>query len=226
MRKPTLWILGSSNCLPYNLEDTVSGWPEILSQQLKMNCVNLSQVAVDNFFIYNLFLENRAEIQPDDIVIIGWTHYSRKSFILDRDNHNQLSVLKQSLLFKTKKLEFIRNNNSLTAGIKYWMLMKPINRGIKYYDNWFKNYYSEYEQKFNLQSYIDSVTLSCAAKVVSFFYSEESIADIDISQVHDAGCFMEFVMKHNVSISPTDGHFNELGHVMWADQLTSVINNT
>jgi hypothetical protein len=44
----TIWIFGDSLSLPYNLENPADGWPTVLSAQLKADCKNYAQLAVDN----------------------------------------------------------------------------------------------------------------------------------------------------------------------------------
>lgn len=214
-----IWILGTSLCLPFNLENASDGWPSILSRQLGLESVNLAQPAVDNFFIYHCYREHFEKIQNTDIVIIGWSHYSRKIFELDRSNPNQMDMIEHSLVYKTKQHEFIRSNNQ-TSGVDRWINhMFPVTRGLKYYDNWYNNYYSAYEQKCHLQSFLDSVHLTCPAPCLHFFFSKESIENVNISRVSSAGFMAEFIKENNVAIDVADAHLNLKGHRLWADHL-------
>ena len=221
--KSTLWIFGHSVCLPFNLESPDDGWDILLSKKLDYNLVNLARPATDNFFIYQCYLQNKSKIKKQDTVLISWSHYSRKSFVLDRTNQQQLDVLDQSLIYKTNNYEFIRGVNKSVNDSNKWLAMIPVSRGVKYYDTWFENYYSAYEQKCNFQSYFDSVISSCGATYLPFFLSEESILDIDVSAVPNAGSVVEFILKNNVMISDNDIHFNVAGHGLWAEHLYNIL---
>ena len=175
----TLWVFGQSMSLPFNLNREEDGWPYLVSQQLGMDCQNFAKSAADNFFIYHCYLEVRDQIKADDIVIIGWSHPSRKSFVLDRSNAKQMAVLDTSIYYKTKTQEFIRSSNPVKdSWQKFLQLMKPSNKGVEYYDTWFTEYYSEYEQRCNFQSYVDSVSHTCTGLYLPFFFSKESINGI------------------------------------------------
>ena len=220
MSNPVIRVFGSSLCLPFNLDPTIKDWPTILQDTLQIKCINLSQPGADNFFIYHSYLENLKEFKNNDIIIIGWSHYSRKSFVLDKNNQDQVSLIPQSLVYKTKTKEFIRGNNP-SVNVQQWLNMQPKNRNVPYYDTWFNKYYSEYEQKCNFQSYLDSVTLTCPGKYIPFFFSKESVNDINIPS--HAGFITEFIIDNNVSISPTDAHLNEKGHSMWANHILKTL---
>jgi len=220
-KQGNLWIFGPSMCLPFNLKNKNDGWGVILSKYLNLNYKNFAQSACDNFFIYHCYRENLDQITKNDVVIIGWSHPSRKTFVLDRSNTDQMSVLEQSMHYKTPSQEFIRSKNPVDDSfLKYLNQMSPRTRGIKYYDDWFLKYYSEYEQTCNFQSYVDSVKHTCPTKYIPFFFSNESIKDIKIT---GAGGMVEFIQKNNVAISKKDCHLNEKGHVMWADHLLNYL---
>jgi hypothetical protein len=219
MSNPTLWIFGTSFCLPFNLKDH-SGWPAILANKLEMNCNNLAQPAADNFFIYHTYLENQDLIQPNDIVVIGWSHYNRKSFVLNSENVGQQGVIERSIVYKTKTLKIIRSINPV-SGVKHFLNLVPQDRGTPYYDHWYRDYFSEYEQTCNQQSYMDSVELTCPAKYVPFCFSKESVKNIKAR--NHAGFIVDFVNENNVAISENDGHLNEEGHLLWASQLNKFI---
>jgi len=217
----TLWIFGQSMSLPFNLNREEDGWPYLVSQQLGMDYQNFAKSAADNFFIYHCYLEVRDQIKADDIVIIGWSHPSRKSFVLDRSNAKQMAVLDTSIYYKTKTQEFIRSSNPVKdSWQKFLQLMKPSNKGVEYYDTWFTEYYSEYEQRCNFQSYVDSVSHTCTGLYLPFFFSKESIIGIDAD---GTGHMVDFILEHDVAISKDDCHLNENGHKLWADNLITHI---
>jgi hypothetical protein len=103
-----------------------------------------TQPAADNFFIYHTYLENQDLIQSDDIVVIGWSHYNRKSFVLNSENVGQQGVIERSIVYKTKTLKIIRSINPV-SGVKHFLNLVPRDRGTPYYDHWSRDYFSEYE---------------------------------------------------------------------------------
>ena len=218
MSKNKLWVFGTSHCLAHNIIG--DSWADIVSQQLNFELVNLAQPATDNFFIYHCYLENLSNINKDDIVIVGWSHYSRKSFVLDKTNIKQQQVLADSIIYKTKHLELIRGI-SPPGSINKFLKLQPKNLGREYYDVWFDNYYSEHEQKCNQQSYMDSVELTCPAKYVPFFFSKESTDNLRLP--NHAGYIVDFIAENNVMISSNDGHLNHHGHELWAKHIFKYI---
>ena len=219
----TLWVFGHSLCLPFNLEHEI-GWPTILAKKLNVQCINFSEPGADNFYIYSSFLKNRCNIDSNDIVIIGWSHYSRKTFVLDRDNLAQSSVIKNSMLYnKLENTEFIRSEGR-KAPTK-WMRLKPADQGILYYDRWFADYYSAHEQKINFQSYLDSVKLYLSGtQYLPFYFSQESVEDIDITEPH-AGFSVEYITEKQLQISNEDMHLSTYGHQVWANHLLDKLTN-
>jgi hypothetical protein len=216
--KSTLWIYGASNCLPFNLKESALAWPDLLANKLGMTCNNLSEPGADNFFIYQHYLYHKKHISPDDMLIIVWSHYSRKSFVFDKNNLEQLAVYDQSLQYHTGPLTFIRNVNP-PSSVKHWLSMKPRDTGKLYYDNWFKNYYSDYEQKCYFQSYLDSVSLNSPCKYLPLFFSKESVEGIDIDPTLKTEYLSDYISDHNLSISASDGHLNSNGHTILAEHL-------
>ena len=99
--------------------------------------------------------------------------------------------------------------------------MKPKHRNVEFYDQWFNNYYSDYEQRCNFQSYLDSVLLRVPSQYLPFYFSQESVNQID--QQND-NFMLEFIIKNQVLISKTDQHLNVVGHQLWANYLLTQIN--
>lgn len=223
--KQTLWIFGHSFCLPFGLIDSDLGWANILSKKISADIQNFAEAGSDNLFIYHTYLAARPQITSSDIVIIGWSHPSRKSFIFDQHNPNHVSIIDKGLRYKTKTHDFFRSNNPSSMSVSKYKSLKPMNRGLKFYDDWFKNYYNEYEQSCNFQAYLDSVKLTCPGKYIPFYFSNESIKDVTIT---DSGCgsMVEFISDHQVMISDQETHMNETGHQLWAEHLYKIINNT
>lgn len=217
-----LWIFGHSLCLPFNLADTEDGWDRKLASLFQLECTNHASPAVDNFYIYYKFLECRAQIDSNDLVIIGWSHYSRKLFVVNENNSNHKKCFDTSLIYKTENASFMRNQNPVTGNATKWLHMKPKDSGSKFYDNWYNNYYSELEQQINLQSYLESVKYTCPGKYLPFYFSKESVQGVTIDDYH-AGFVTEFIIENKISISKDDLHFSAQGHTLWALHLKETI---
>jgi hypothetical protein len=153
-----IWIFGDSLSTAHNMPSETVGWPYLLSKRLDKPYKNFAQQSADNFFIYSSYYEHLNDIQKDDIVIIGWSHYNRKSFILDRDNPTHVENIDNSRIFKVKDKEFFRSQNPFNdSSRKMLTTLSPKDTGKLFYDNWFNDYYSEYEQLCHLQSYQDAL---------------------------------------------------------------------
>ena len=97
---------------------------------------------------------------------------------------------------------------------------KPKNSTVEFYDSWFNNYYSEYEQRCNFEAYMDSVVLKAPCQYLPFYFSNESVDQI----VRQNDNFMlEFIVENKVALSKTDQHMNAIGHQMWTDHLIKQI---
>jgi len=214
-----LWIFGQSMCLPHGLNEE-QGWPWLLSRQLNIDYKNFAQPGADNFFIYHTFLENCSLITQDDLVIIGWSHPNRKSFVLDDKNLFHQDILPNSLMYVTSTQTFFRSNNIVPSTKSKWISLSPQPSGTEFYDIWFQNYYSDYEQRCNFQSYLDSVRLRIPAQYIPFYFSQESISQT----IRQNNNFMlEFIVANNVAISKNDFHMNKIGHQLWANFLLEKI---
>jgi hypothetical protein len=219
-----LWIFGNSMCTAYKLSEH-QGWPFLLANDLDVDYQNYAQPAVDNFYIYQSFLSKLKDIKDNDIVVIGWSHPSRKTFTLDRQNKSHVDILPYSLHYICNNREFIRsdvgNIESRVNSLAKWAAMSPYNSDIAFYDNWFNTYYSEYEQNCNFQSYVDSVKLRCPGKYIPFWFSKESTKNINCNT--GGGYILDFVIENSVEIDSTDLHLNETGHMLWTKHLKYLI---
>jgi hypothetical protein len=206
----------------YGLKET-QGWPYLLSQELNAEYVNFAQASVDNLFIYHTFLENYKQISQDDIVIIGWSHPARKTFVFDKNNPVHNTALPDSLQYTTATKTFFRSFNKRPDTKSKWSLLKPKDTGLEFFDTWFNNYFSKHEQRCNFQSYLDSVQLRVSGRYIPFYFSQESTAGLNTS--HNGNCMLDFVIEHNVAISDQDYHPNAHGHMLWCQHLLKQIKN-
>lgn len=220
-----IWIFGDSLSLPFNLRPEESGWDQLLASQLGRTFENLAAPAVDNFYIYYRFLQVRNQINSNDIVIVGWSHYSRKVFVVNRENEVHNKILDCSMVYDVGKVVFMRNNNHpLQDNPTKWLTLQPVNSNVEFYDRWYNDYYSELEQKTYFQSHLESVKHTCPGIYVPFYFSQESIKGIDLPEFH-AGFITEFIIHNNVCISDLDAHPNQTGHNLWASHLYNIIHN-
>lgn len=225
MTKRTLWTFGSSLCLPFNLDKSSNPWPKMLADRLEMDCVNLSEPGADNFFIYQNYLYHKNNLLVDDLLIIAWSHYSRKSFVFDKNNVEQSQVYDKSLQYHTGPWTFIRNLNPISP-IDNWIHFQPRDTGRLYYDKWFRNYYSEYEQKCNFQSYLDSVNSTSPCRYMPLFFSKESVQGIEVNTESATEYLADYILENNLSISDKDAHLSKYGHILLTDHLFKLFNQT
>ena len=213
--RKTLWVFGQSHCLPYNLENKQKGWDTLLANKFNAKLKNFAKSSSDNLYIFSTVLQNANAIKKNDIVIVGWSHPARKSFVYDTVQHK--NVLKDSIQYDTKKHKFIRSKGhpkaSLTDSLKKVLSMQPKDSGIAYYDNWYKAYFNPAEQKINFQSYLLATkTILPTKKYVPFYFSKASVEDVK----HTNKLYVaEFIDKKKVAISKSDAHMNDDGHSQW-----------
>ena len=122
-------------------------------------------------------------------------------------------------LFRTK-FQFCPRCLKKCCSIKKWSKLTPTSTGINFYDNWFDNYYSLYEQTCNFLSYTDSVKLRCPGTYIPFYFSKESIQNLKLV---GAGYMLDFIVDNNVAISKNDCHLNDYGHQIWSDHIYNYI---
>lgn len=209
-----LWIFGQSSCLPHGLKDPNLSWINQLSRLVGVDSVyNLAQTGVDNLYIYHTIISKLDLISSDDIVITGWSHPSRKCFIVDPDN----PIIHESLVYPGQPL-FIRSRGPKKGDTKEkWSSMIPSDQGVPYFDIWFRDYYSDIESRLNFQSYIDSVHLKLPCRYIPFWFSKESVDGISVT-----GFFwLDFIIENQCWISDFDPHPNQDGH----DKMTKIFLN-
>jgi hypothetical protein len=215
-KKSTVWVFGQSMGLPFNIDNVSRGWAELISQQLGFECNNLAQSASDNFFIYQSYLQRQSLIDKNDLLFVVWGHPNRKTFVLDRDNPNHIKVFDTSIYFKDNDIEFIRSNNPVTDNANKWAFLAPTPSNNKFYDTWFNDYYSNYEQNVNFQSYYDSVKLTAPCSYVPVYFSKESVEKITVDPTL---FYLDFVVDNKCNISDDDYHLNEIGHKLFANSV-------
>ena len=202
-----LWVFGHSSCLPFNLDDG-QGWVEQLAQSLDIPYENFAEAAADNLFIYHTVMSNLDRIRSTDIVVVGWSHPNRKSFVLDRDNPNHTRALKDGSMVFDGSTEFFRSVGTVADTKQKWSKMIPIPNGNKFFDQWFENYHNEYECRLNLKAYIHSVDQSLPCKNIKFYFSRESVDHPTDQDFY----WLDFIINSGLWISKDNMHPNQQGH--------------
>jgi len=213
-----IWVFGDSLSMPYHLNDGQKGWPEILSLHLNAGVKSFAKPAADNLYIYHCYKSVVQDIAENDIVIVGWSHPSRKSFVYDDKNPNHIDSIPHSFLYESKNTKFIRSRNPLDDRLDKWISLSPKEKNKPFYDTWFRDYYSEVEQQTNLESYHYAVDKTCPGTYVPFFFSKDGVEDLKT-----VGHALEFIISNNCAISKKDAHFNAEGHRLWANLLLNYI---
>lgn len=203
-----LWVFGHSGCLPFGLEHGVA-WPEQLALSLEITCENFAQSGADNLFIYHCFKKNLKHIKPDDIVIVGWSHPNRKSFVLNQTNtSHRLAVSNGCMIFDSDP-KFFRSKGMAARDTKEkWAAMIPSKQGNSFFDTWFQDYHSEYECRLNLQAYQDSVQQCVPCKHLCFYFSRESVDHPQDNEFY----WLDFILENRLWISDIDMHPSQEGH--------------
>ena len=218
----TIWIFGHSLCLPFDLEDSRQGWPHKLGQALAATVQNHAEPAADNFYIYSSYQHVLPKIAATDLVIVGWSHPSRKSFVLDPNNTKQLEIAEQGLRYQIGTYQLFRSHNPMSASVSDWSNLEPRTQGNEFFDTWFSNYYSDFEQRTNFRAYRHSLAQTCPCPRIEFYFSQESVAP---DQVTGAGFALDWIIKHQAYISPNNCHFSVAGHRAWADHLLDYLDH-
>jgi hypothetical protein len=201
-----IWIFGHSASLSHDLNDSNKGWPALFSKLISQPVTNLAKAGADNLFIFHTIVSNLSKIKNDDVVIVGWSHPSRKSFVYD-DRYQD--VVDNNTLFYDSSPPFFRSFNQQSHS---WIFKKPTPTGKKFFDIWFKDYYSEYETELNFLAYRSSIKSLLKCKYIPFYFSKDSVGFEDDSVLY----YLEFVLENNVQISKNNMHANEHGHELMA----------
>jgi hypothetical protein len=193
----------------------------LLATKLQAEDVNnFAQYGSDNLFIYHTIIQNLPRIDHNDVVIVGWSHPTRKSFVYDDSNpmHNQ--CLANGTIY-TGDPVFFRSNNSNNSwsldAIKDFSIRHKSITNHSFFDSWYKNYFSEYECLLNFRAYLDSISTQITATYVPFYFSKESVANLQVDP--KSLYYINYIIDHNAYISKKDLHANQKGHQLIADFL-------
>ena len=129
----------------------------------------------------------------------------------DIQNAKDTSIIRQADL-----VDLVDNANK-------WANLRPRASDNQFYDKWFEDYYSEYEQNVNFQSYYDSVKLTAPCSYVPVYFSKQSVEKISIDPTL---FYLDFVIDNECNISDDDYHLNEIGHRLFVDSLLPYVTKT
>ena len=219
-----LWVYGASNCLPWKLDSEDQCWANILSKKLNAQLVNRACNGCDNLYIYHCINIDKKLHMPDDIVIVAWSHPNRKTFVLDKTNINHIEQIQKNALVYDGTPVFFRSDNEKTTNIaQSFIKMTPIVSGNSFFDKWFEDYYSGYEQRLLLKSFIESTKFSIKNNKFFMYFSKESIENVIDEK--DTLCYLEYVKETKTFLSKDDLHCNTQGHAQLAEYIWKKIKN-
>jgi len=216
---PKLWVFGDSHATAWRLPDDSQAWPRLLSQRLGLELEEHAQISADNGVIYYTIMQCMDQIDPNrDKVVIAWSHPNRISFEFNPHNPRHQKAKDQSLVYDIADRQFLRSDNgNRMIDFQTMLRLTPCDSGIEFYDQWYRDYFSEYQQRLSFQAYHDSINMRLPHST-KFYFSQNSIEHIRIDKT-DPRCMLDFVIDHQLYLDPRDLHPNAEGHRQWADLL-------
>ena len=199
----TIWIFGDSFSTNYKIPLEQS-WPEIIGKKLNREVKNFAHQAVDNFFIFHNYINQKSQIQNDDVVLLQWTIPSRKMFIFDKNcRSHQVAIQSDNISVTRNNLTYFR---SAPKNPKRWLpSFTNEDHGIEFFDNWYKNYFNLKECEVNLQAYKDAC-------------KSNNIIQLSFNRI------LNFITKNKLYLSEDDLHPNAEGHKRLANNIMEKIN--
>ena len=197
-----IWIFGDSFSTNYDV-DVAHSWPEIIGQKLNRQVRNFAHEAVDNFFIYNNYVDQKPLIKSTDIVLLQWTTPARKMFIFDKNNTTHQQVINDTDIVITRNnVTYFRSGHR--PG-KWLGNLTTRDSGVKFFDEWYRNYFDITESEVNLQAYQQA---SKEPNTVHLHFSD----------------ILNYIKQHELYISKDDLHPNAQGHQQLANAIMEKIN--
>ena len=199
----TIWIFGDSFSTNYKVKLEQS-WPEIIGKKLDREVKNFAHQAVDNFFIYSNYVNQKTNIQFEDIVLLQWTIPSRKMFIFDNNNSShKVAIESDNISITRNDITYFRSDTKKTKG---WLpSFTNKDHGIDFFDNWYKNYFDIRECHINLKAYQDA---SKSTNTINLSFDR----------------MLNFITKNKLYISEQDLHPNPEGHKRLENNIMEKIN--
>lgn len=216
---PKLWVFGDSHATAWGLPDASQAWPPLLAQRLDLALEDHARISADNGLIYCAIMQCLDQIDlGKDKVVIAWSHPNRISFEFDPHNPRHQQAKDQSLVYDIAGRQFFRSNGPLRmTGFQTMLSFNPCDSGIEFYDRWYRDYFSEYQQRLSFQAYHDSINTRLPHST-KFYFSQNSIEHLRTDNT-DPRCMLDFVIDHQLYLDPEDLHPNAQAHRQWADLL-------
>jgi hypothetical protein len=163
-------------------------WPQLLADDLNLECVNLSVPGTSNKQICNDILNTN--FKPTDIVFIMWTYFSRTCCFQDNDNDES----KFGNSSKSKRIMVQDTHN------------KNFNRKRqKYNDTYYRNFYTQTNSNIETYMYVNLSKLMLREKEIKnyhvscnhtqdkliFNYSPPDWNQTDVYNINDVPCVDE-----------------------------------
>jgi len=221
-----LWVFGHSFSQPFSLNENERYWAEYLSEYLGIKkIINCANAGSDNLYIFHNILKQQSNISKNDYVIVGWAPPGRKSFVYDCNNNLHQDLPDHDIIVYRDDPEFFRSYNKP----KFWSLNSVKNfknafkkiKNLKFFDDWYCRYYSEYEAILNLTAYTNFCKQKFNTNYTAFYFSKDAIP---LDESSDCFCALDFIIDQKVFISANDVHPNAHGHKLMADQIYQRIN--
>ena len=143
-----LWVFGDSYSEPFSKVNSMQWkvdyikwkgytpkcYGEIISEKLKLNHRNLAIGGADNYTIFDSIIPFINAIEPDDIVIIGWSHTLRFRVVSKTNSFNTIRPRSLDLVFELNKNQsYLDLSDSTLTEI-------AVNRNNKIYVDELNNY--------------------------------------------------------------------------------------
>lgn len=242
-----LHVFGDSNSLPFfgNEEETEKykrfkkgelpkGWMELLSIKLNTQLINYSKMGLSNTNIFQIICDKIRYVQPNDVVIIGWTFKMRYQVVstYDKGFCSFSNVLPSFLPEHTTMSNESMNEFLIHKNHEYWVneiycyekLLSHLSDVIGF-DIYFWSFDEEigksYKENTNMKYYLGKENLY-------EYYESESYKNLNI----ETNCTIDFenygFWRHLEQLGMqqicdetkgevNDGHIDELGHKILCD---------
>ena len=216
----SLWIFGDSFSTTFEIKETdnqISNWrkeyidwkgflpksfSEILSDKLNIHTNNQSCGGFDNYSIFETLIDNIDIIQPNDIIIIGWSSPIRYRLVNKENKFNPLhtwwysaneeALLKLGISQSTINEIFINRNENISLYInEINSFIKIINKALS--SNTIIHWTPFYESKKN------------GLNVISIPLLER--------------------IEDETNLEITDAHFSERAHLLLSEYFLNIIKN-
>jgi hypothetical protein len=213
-----LWIFGDSYSQPYSKETGIQWkseyvkwktyipnvYGEIIAEKLNLKHINLAIGGTDNYTILDSLINVINTINPNDIIVIGWSTPLRYRVANKNNNFTTIRARSLDVLFiENKKLSLFDLSDDTLAEI-------AVNRNHPIYIN-------------ELNNYIKLINFSFPNNTIihwSPFYLDRDGLNTSIPTINEYETISE---ETNGMVD--DAHFSEKGNIDIAENIINAINN-